>query len=226
MRDRTKIYYGLIAGLVVMTGVFFIVRRNRMSSFKKRLIDNTIREWKLWGKPTRDGSGGFDSGSTECTPIYEERVGEYWKKGTGKNLDGCDRSTPWSSAFISFVMKKSGAGDDFVYSSAHNKYIRPFIQNRKQNNKSPFKAYKLSEKSVQVGDLICYSRQSNVNYDTTSSYKSHCDIVVDVNKFKKTAEVIGGNVSDGVTKRIVNLNSQGNLTDTSQDWFTIIKNKK
>ena len=95
-----------------------------------------------------------------------------------------------------------------------------------QNNKSPFKAYKLSEKSVQVGDLICYSRQPNVNYDTTSSYKSHCDIVVDVNKLKKTAEVIGGNVSDGVTKRIVNLNSQGNLTDTSQDWFTIIKNSK
>ena len=206
-----------------MTGVFFLIRRNRLSGFKRRLVSNSIREWELWGKPSYNRSGDFDGAATECTPIYKDRVGEYWRKGTNKNLDGCDTSVPWSSAFISFVMKKSGAGDDFVYSAAHTNYIRQAMRNRKENNNNPFKAYRLSEKPVKVGDLVCYSRQSGVDYDTTWSYKSHCDVVTKVNKRQGTAEVIGGNVSDGVTKRIVKLDNQDRLIDSENDWFTIIK---
>jgi len=123
-------------------------------------------------------------------------------------------------------MKKSGAGKDFVYTSGHNKYIRTFVQNRKTNNKSPFKAYRLNEKPVTLGDLVCYSRESGVGYDTERSYKSHCDIVVDVDKRKRRIEVIGGNVSDGVTKRVLTINKEGYLNDKSADWFTIIKVKK
>lgn len=208
-----------------MTGVFLLYRRNRLSSFKKRIIDNSIREWEKWGKPMRDVSGNFDKGSRECDNIYRDRVGEYWRKGANKNLDGCS-DVPWSSAFISFIMKKSGAGKDFVYTSGHNKYIRTFVQNRKTNNKSPFKAYRLNEKPVALGDLVCYSRESGVDYDTERSYKSHCDIVVDVDKRKKKIEVIGGNVSDGVTKRVLTINKEGYLNDRSADWFTIIKVKK
>ena len=71
---------------------------------------------------------------------------------------------------------------------------------------------------------MCYTRQNNVNYDTTHSYKSHCDIVVNVNKKQGFAEVIGGNVTDGVTKRVVKVDSKGYLRDTTNDWFSIIKN--
>ena len=209
-----------------MTGVFFLVKRNRLSRFKKRLVDNSIREWELWGKPSYTLSGDFEGAATECTPVYKDRVGEYWRKGPNKNIDGCDRSVPWSSAFISFVMKKSGAGNDFVYSSAHTNYIRQAVKNRKENNNNPFKAYRLSEKPVEVGDLICYSRQAGVDYDTTWSYKSHCDVVTKVNKSNRTAEIIGGNVSDGVTKRLVNLDSKNRLIDRGNSWFTIIKNGK
>ena len=87
-------------------------------------------------------------------------------------------------------------------------------------------AYRLSEKPVSLGDLVCYSRQSGVDYDTTGSYKSHCDIVVKINKRKGTADVIGGNVSDGVTKKIIRIDRNGYLTDTNNDWFTIIKINK
>lgn len=222
---KVNIALGITTGVLVVVGAFLIFKRLRLSNFKRRLIDNTNREWELWGKSEYNDYGGYTRGSRECDNIYRERVAEYWKKGPNRDREGCD-GIPWSSAFISYVMKKSGAGNDFEYSSAHTDYIRRFINNRKKNIKSPFKAYRLREKPVELGDLICYSRQANVDYDTTWSYKSHCDIVVNVDKRRNKAEVIGGNVTDGVTKRIVNLSDKGYLRDTSQDWFTIIKNKK
>lgn len=218
------IILGVLTGLVVSATILILSKRLRLSSFKKRLISNANREWKLWGEQTRVFGPMQNTGSRECDSVYRDRVGEYWKKGTGRNLDGCDRGVPWSAAFISFVMKKSGAGNHFKYSSGHSTYIRDTIQNRKRNKKAPFKGYKLSEKPVELGDLVCYTRQNNVNYDTTHSYKSHCDIVVNVNKKQGFAEVIGGNVTDGVTKRVVKVDSKGYLRDTTNDWFSIIKN--
>lgn len=217
------IVLGIVTGLVVSATLIILSKRLRLSAFKKRLVANAEKEWELWGKQTVVFGSRYSTGSRECDSVYRERVGEYWKKGTGRDLDGCDRSVPWSSAFISFIVKKSGGGKYFKYSAGHTDYIRAAIQNRKQNLKHPFKAYRLSEKPVEVGDLICYSRQSGVDYDTTSSYKSHCDIVVKANKKRGFAEVIGGNVTDGVTKRVVSINKNGKLIDTTNDWFTIIK---
>lgn len=223
---KGQVAIGVGIGLVVSAGLYLLFKKYLLSGFKSAIISNANKEWKLWGSPVIVEGKLEESGEFECTPIYKERVGEYWKKGTGKNYDGCDRGTPWSSAFISFIMKKSGAGNEFPYSSAHTNYIRPFIQNRKQNNNSDFKGYKLHEVKPEKGDLICYPRQRGVNYDTTSSYKAHCDIVVDVNRKRKNIEVIGGNVSNGVTKRIVSIDSKGYLNDNTQDWFTILKNSK
>ena len=217
-----KLTLGIITGSVLMT-VFLLYRRKSITSFKKRLVNNANREWKLWGSQLRSGGKSIQSGSKECSDIYRERVGEYWGKGVNRNYDGCS-NVPWSSAFISFVMKKSGSGDDFPYASAHNRYIRHFISQRGTN--SAFEGYRLTEKPLQKGDLICYSRQSGVNYSSTHSYKGHCDIVVDVNKLFGNAEVIGGNVSDGVTKKVVDIDSKGYLIDKDNDWFTIIKTNK
>ena len=150
------------------------------------------------------------------------REWELW----GKPLYRLGERVPWSAAFISFIMKKTGAGNEFVYSSAHTNYIRDAIKNTKSGKKHTFMAYRLSEKPVSLGSLVCYSRQSGVNYNTTSSYKSHCDIVVKVNKRKGTAEVIGGNVSDGVSKKVVSIDKDGYLIDKNNDWFTIIKINK
>lgn len=223
--NKGKIALGIGIGLVVSTGILLLLKKFRLSGFKKNLISNAKREWILWGKPLIVGGKVEETGEFECSPIYKDRVGEYWKKGTNKNIDGCDRSVPWSSAFISFVMKKSGAKDDFIYTSGHSKYIRPFISNAKAG-RGKFRAYPLHKEKPQLGDLVCYTRESGVDYDTTRSYKSHCDIVTDVNKLNNTIEVIGGNVSDGVTKRILSINDRGYLDDKSNDWFTIIKNYK
>ena len=78
-----------------------------------------------------------------------------------------------------------------------------------------------SEIAPKIGDLVCYSRQSGVDYDTKGSYKSHCDLVV--KKSKNQLELIGGNVSQAVTKRIVSVDSKGMITDKNKDWFAVIK---
>ena len=194
---RGQIVIGIGVGLIVSTGIYLLIKKYVLSGFKTSVLSNAKKEWKLWGSTLVVGGKEKQSGEEECSDIYRDRVGE-----------------------------KSGAGKDFPYSSAHTNYIRPFIQNRKQNLKSDFKAYKLHEKKAELGDLVCYPRQSGVDYDTTYSYKSHCDIVVGVNRIKRNIEVIGGNVGDGVTKKVLNTDNKGYLNDTSYEWFTIIKNNK
>jgi len=222
---NSKVFIGLSIGVLLSAGLIIIFKRLRLSGFKRNLLANANKEWSLWGKPLAIGGKLKESGEIECSNIYRERVGEYWKKGVNLSKDGCSDS-PWSAAFISFLMRKSGAGNEFPYSSAHNDYIRPFIQNKKNNSNSNFKAYKLSEEKPELGDLVCYSRESGVDYDTTRKYLGHCDLVVGLNKKQSNIEVIGGNVYDGVTKRILTTDSKGYLNDYSNDWFTIIKNRK
>ena len=223
--NNRKVIVGLSVGLILSAGLLILFKRLRLSSFKKNLVSNANKEWSLWGKPLIAGGKVQETGEFECSNIYRERVGEYWRKGVNLAKDGCS-NTPWSSAFISFLMRKSGAGNEFPYTPAHNEYIRPFIQNRKQNLNSNFKGYKINEEKPELGDLVCYSRESGVDYDTTRAYLGHCDLVVGVNKKQSYIEVIGGNVNDGVTKRILSTDGNGYLYGNSNDWFTIIKNSK
>jgi hypothetical protein len=125
-------------------------------------------------------------------------------------------------------MRKAGAGDDFKYSQSHSQYIAQAVKNRKENNSKKFKAYKPNEVKVQVGDLVCYPRQSGVGYDSKAGYKSHCDLITSVQG--NIAVGIGGNVSDSVTKN--NYALKDGKIDKSKDTksyggiFTVIKNNK
>lgn len=151
-----------------------------------------------------------------------DKLDDYWKS-TGHSYNGM-RTQPWSAAFISYVMKKSGAGKAFPYSTSHSVYIRKAIENKK-NNAGRFKGYKPEDVKVEVGDLVCYPRQAGVSYDTKSGYDSHCDICIDVNKRKNTATFIGGNVSDSVSKSTAPLTDKGkiDLDKTSKDYIVVIK---
>jgi hypothetical protein len=208
-------------GVVIGVGAIALILKKILVKFTAVKI--ATNEWKGWGEPTiqKDGKqtkkGGF-----EADKGFSERVSEYWRIGTGSKLTGQDRNVPWSSAFISYIMKKAGAGDKFVYNPSHSKYITDSISNRKQGKfNEAFVGYKINEVSPEVGDLVCYSRQDGVGYDTTGNYKSHCDLVV--KKSKNQIEVIGGNVNDSVTKKIVSTNNQGIVSDKKYNWFTVIK---
>ena len=157
MNKNWKVALGVFTGAVLMTAFYLYARKNRLKAIKSRMVSNSIKEWELWGKSLYDHGKRVDKGATECSAVYQERVGEYWKKGAGRNLDGCDQNVPWSSAFISFIMKKSGTGNRFVYASAHNRYIRDSVKKRKAGQtKGGFIGYRLSEKPVELADLVCY----------------------------------------------------------------------
>jgi len=165
-----------------------------------RVLQNNIvklanQEWLRWGKGT--------------IQEHEERIREvlkdYWETGTR----GIDYSKPnwwkraWSAAFISWVMKKAGAGNAFKYSGEHAAYIKAAKDNRLANNANPFKAYRITEVQPRAGDLICKEREkSGANYDNITGgykYKTHSDLVTEVHGDKLT--VIGGNAKDQFSKK-------------------------
>ena len=218
------IIYGSIV-LTAVIGVFIFVKR-KITPFKKNIVKTAEEEWARFGYDTTGKDGKkIKEGAKEYQEGFWQRVGDYWREALGKRYTGKDRDVAWSSAFISWVMAKSGGifGIPFKKSSAHATYIREYVKNRKEGRlKAPFVAYRINEKPAEVGDLVCYSREGSSNmYDRTSNYKSHCDIVV-----KKRAgeiEVIGGNVAQSVSKKIVSTDSLGRV-NAGGKWFAIIKN--
>lgn len=189
--------------------------------FKDDIVKIAKQEWER-----------FERGALKETEegAWQRVADDYWQ------TDGIDRTdidtsaevgsddNPWSAAFISWVMKEAGAGDRFEYSASHSTYITDAIADRKgKDSDALFFGYKLNEYSPEVGDLVSYSRQDGVGFDTPAPYKSHSDIVVA--KRKGEIDVIGGNVSDSVTLKTLKTDSEGRLIDTSYDWFAVLGNQ-
>jgi hypothetical protein len=219
--NKQKIIIGVSIGVTALVG-FLLFKK---STYKKNVIKFANNEWAKFGYQERDADGNWiRQGRKENEDGWYQRVGMYWK-GIGKNYDGRDRDVAWSSAFIGWVMGGIGGvlGVPFTKSASHSKYIRDYVANRKEGRlDAPFVAYRLNEKPAKVGDLLCYSRESATDlYDKTGSYKSHCDIVVAVKP--NEIQVIGGNVNQSVSKKVLKAQS-GYLLDTRSKWFAIIKN--
>ena len=187
------------------------------TNFKQKVKEIAEQEWEF-----------FDRGQKkEYEDGYYQRVGDYWREGVGiTDRDGRDTQHRWSAAFVSWVMKKAGAGDRFKYDSRHSVYIIEAIQKRKSNDsKAAFKGYKLNEIAPQVGDLVCFSSGEDagkVDYDTTTNYRAHCDIFVATEPGE--IDVIGGNVKDSVFKKTLQADSKRYLVDTTKPWFVVIQN--
>lgn len=216
---------GLIIGTVVITSLLIYYASFTKINIRK-VRKNAVRiaedEFNLWNSNGKSKEG--DSRTMQ-------RLRDYWNIGSKVNSsDSYYINTAWSGAFISYIMRMAGAKNNFKYSSSHSDYIRDSIKNRKENNQNPFKGYRVDEVEVEEGDLVCYPRQGGVNYDTTSYYTSHCDIVTEIDKRNNQAVSIGGNVSDSVSKTIVPLNNNGRIdkkrdTKSNGGYFVVIKMK-
>lgn len=220
-KNKKLIIGGILIGITLI--IAYTYRRSLIigsKKFKRKLSNLAESEWNAW-----NASGKIKEGS----PQTMDRLRKYWEEGAGvKQSDSYYVNEAWSAAFISYVMRKSGAKDTFPYSHSHSNYIVKSIKNRKTDSDNPFKGYKPSEVKVEVGDLVCYPRQAGVTYDSTGNYYSHCDIVTEIDKDKAVS--IGGNVSNSVTKTMVPL-KDGKI-DKSKDkqgfggYFVVIKNQK
>ena len=193
-------------------------------NFKEEIVTIASQQWEF-----------FDRGNLKETEENAwQRVVEYWETPDVKNPlevdtpeEVGDGNNAWSAAFISWVMHEGGVRDEFDGSLRHSDYINDAIQAKENNDSdSAFFGYRLNEYSPQIGDLVGYARQDGVNYDTatkTGNYKSHTDIVVDVREGE--IDVIGGNVSESVTKKTLEIDSEGRLIDDSEDWFVVLSNQ-
>jgi hypothetical protein len=221
VNEKIKVW-GILGGISVLTIslIYLFSKPKKKSAFKSKLVNLANQEFQAW-----NNNGRIKEGSQDTLP----RLRKYWEEGSGiKKDDNYYINQAWSSAFISYLMRKAGAGDDFKYATSHSQYISQAVKNRKENNAKKFKAYKPNEVKVEVGDLICYPRQSGVGYDSQAGYMSHCDLVISVNG--NTAVGVGGNVSDSVSKK--NYPLKDGKIDKSKDKkdyggiFVVIKNKK
>ena len=186
-------------------------------SFKTKLKDTAESEWNFFEKGTKK----------EREDGFWQRIVQYWNEALSRrDIDNPTDvgNVPWSAAFISWVMKQSGAGNQFKYNASHSVYIRDSIKKRKDQVKdAAFIAFKIDEVTPEVGDLVCAPRgNQTVTYDTTENYISHCDLVVA--KRSNEIDIIGGNVSDSVTQKTLKLDANGKVKDTTRPWFVVIKN--
>ena len=214
-----------------------------------------MREWRMFGQPVDD-----DPPDTRPEPAAEdkperqpgswERVGEYWWLGmnpdhteagwTGKHDAAGDEfdarrdgEYAWSAAFISYIMRTSGAGNRFPYASSHSTYIN-IARNMSLGRTSGWVISAEAPDAVAptLGDLICYSRERarRLRFSDlpTRGFPAHCDIVVGIGSDELS--VLGGNVDDAVTMKHIPITADGRLAlpgghllDTRYNWLTVIR---
>lgn len=132
--------------------------------------------------------------------------------------------SPWSAAFISYVMDKAGLDSRrFRFASAHWQYIQRALQ---QPEGYAYRACDPRTTVPAIGDLLCYSRGTPLLKDFASwrsaalqpgfAAPAHCEVVVDVDTGAEKIETVGGNVVQSVARRRLRLN-QAHLLSLSHD---------
>ncbi|MEZ5995375.1 MAG: DUF2272 domain-containing protein [Hyphomonadaceae bacterium] len=177
----------------------------------------------------------FENGvRTETQDPQYKYVGEYWAS-IGINYDGRTKvkniRPAWSSAFVSFAVRKAGAGARFKYTQAHCHYVDQAMKKADGEGAANYGyiARKPGAYAPKVGDILVAGREYAKRYDydqaklvyrADSFYPSHGDIVVKVNA--NSVETIGGNVSvDTVGRRVRAIGANGRLT--SSPWIAVLE---
>jgi hypothetical protein len=136
--------------------------------------------------------------------------------------------TPWSAAFISYVIRQSGvAANAFQFANAHRVYIYDAFETSAAElaNAGTERLYRACPVATRPrpGDLLCQQRESTLadasdaavreriraeladSAATRSIRRTHCEVVAHVDTRARKVYTIGGNVHQGVTARKLNL---------------------
>ncbi|TGE01726.1 DUF2272 domain-containing protein [Methylobacterium nonmethylotrophicum] len=207
-----------------------------MSQFTTAVANECRKQLTRW----KNGTG------RETNDPYYRYVGEYWSYGLkNAHIDGRtvyqdkngDPFRPaWSSAFISYIMRRSGAGAEFYYHEGHCHYVAKALRDAQgPSATAKFLGRDPAHYVPKVGDLINAGRGSGSNVRYSNFFKhygskivpkgnfipSHSDIVVSVDAGSLTT--IGGNVSvDTVGQKTWKLKPDGTLDDKN-DLICIIE---
>jgi uncharacterized protein DUF2272 len=143
--------------------------------------------------------------------------------------------TSWSAAFISYVVRQSGAGvNAFHFANAHRVYIYDaFATSAAEVAGKPdehiYRACPLTTRP-RVGDMLCAQREPALadagdeavrervrseldgSPEARSIRRSHCEVVAYVDNGARKVYTIGGNVNQAVTTRKLNLRRDGKFS--------------
>lgn len=122
--------------------------------------------------------------------------------------------TPWSAVFVSWVMTRAGL-PGFQPSARHVDYVRDAYRG---GAGSPYRLADPDAEAPATGDLMCFARVPSQAFGAAGfrrwldsagdgALAMHCDVVVSTSNGR--ARLVGGNVLQGVTMRVLPLNRTG-----------------
>lgn len=178
-------------------------------------LANSIEAWQqvaiYWNDSGLLGSAYGRPGASECGYAAASRYPS----------PGCRAfviDTPWSAAFVSWVMRRAGL-PGFRGSASHVSYVRDAYRNPTQ---SPYLIHDPRATKPATGDLLCYVRVASRVYgfgdlatllsSSDGGLNMHCDIVVGT-RVGQLAYMVGGNVAQAVTLRMLRLSPNGYFAD-------------
>lgn len=221
-------------------------------SVRTRLLTILEAEWREWGAVVQNPGDPPPAQPAEAVPDNFPRVLAYWRavpddEGTiARNRARWPlallgepqplwRETPWSAAFISYVLLRAGVDTrEFRGSAAHSLYIDALLRDALDfPAEAPFLPRAPDEYAPQAGDLVCADRSRAPLTDwrqrlaETGRFRPmHCDLVVAA--APGVVEAIGGNVADAVTRRRFPADAAGRLLpapDGQAPWLVLFENR-
>jgi hypothetical protein len=181
----------------LLAGAWMRARRARAETLRENICNVAFDEWLWW----------WTENAVENTGVGRERVKKYYDSVgigyTNAQLANAEwrNEHPWSAAFISWVMREAGAGNEFLRGQKHTGYFFAGKVARTQTYGSLFKTYPARSLTPQRGDLILNIRAGNrITFHNLRPWGvSHSDVVFQRNGRELT--VIGGNVSRSTDDR-------------------------
>jgi hypothetical protein len=136
--------------------------------------------------------------------------------------------TPWSAAFVSYVVKQAGVpANAFQFANAHRVYIYDAFAASagEANNAAPDKLYRACPLSTRprAGDLLCFQREPELRDASDAAVRerirselggpaaartvrrTHCDVVAQVDAGARKVYAVGGNIYQSITVNKLNL---------------------
>ena len=199
---------------------------------RRRIVDLAIQEWAFFGfsivEPGGEDFEPLDSRYSLLSPEDPARVASsiagYWavtpqgfemvagqnRVWNGPEGTGARWVTPWSAAFVSWIMCESGlsSSEKFQRAIAHHVYIDQAIRARDEGApQAAFTAYNPGEAEIEPGDLVCSSRRPAYRNLTERrrhmgvGARTHCDVVIKVDEPEQRIFAIGGNVRRSVVMK-------------------------
>ncbi|QQS14587.1 MAG: DUF2272 domain-containing protein [Rhodospirillales bacterium] len=163
----------------------------------------------------------------------------------------CDNA--WSAVFVSAALREAGvASRDFRGDALHSAYLRDILRRGRAHEAAParvgrplFEAHPVEQRAPEPGDLICASRRRESDAVLRAVFLpagprarqawdaavetvdlGHCDIVVAVDRRKRTLSAVGGNVQDTVSRSLVPIDDEGRVLRTiERPWFMVVANR-